>query len=322
MLPNGMLRKYFLCLSLISFIAFQACAKKKKEGDPGGAEIDRTSAGDVMTMAADEQNVMIKVSALDQPFFMWSSVYDPFGDISETALQGKIVIFERKGSKLFLFEDLTKGGVPYSLPLVPKLLAELPIVVESGEWITFDFNEGMKNLFIGSEGVSPDTVLPLLGSYIQKGYGKADSFYILQVLQHEPIYGEQTVTSYTQASYHFKPYRKNDGFEAKESIGLERVGYFTTRTLREEKTGREITYAEHWDIRNIPITYYVSMNTPSDYADAVKEGILYWNKVFGKEILKAELLSEPKSFFEPGYNIIQWLDWDSRASCYRLIPVT
>ena len=52
-------------------------------------------------------------------------------------------------------------------------------------------------------------------------------------------------------------------------------------------TGRVSTRIARFDISQ-PVVFYYSANTPPEYVEAVKDGILYWNTVFGREVVKAQ----------------------------------
>src|ERR1035438_3433219 len=50
--------------------------------------------------------------------------------------------------------------------------------------------------------------------------------------------------------------------------------------------GRVSARVDRFDMKQ-PLLFYYSANTPPEFVEAVKDGILYWNIVFGKEVVKA-----------------------------------
>ena len=63
--------------------------------------------------------------------------------------------------------------------------------------------------------------------------------------------------------------------------------FFETQPQLELTSGRQSVKMGRFDDAE-PIVFHYSANTPDEYEDAVKEGILYWNRAFGKEIVQAE----------------------------------
>ena len=65
------------------------------------------------------------------------------------------------------------------------------------------------------------------------------------------------------------------------------VRFFETPALLEPGTGRASAKIARFDLQE-PVVFYYSANTPEDYVEAVKDGILYWNRAFGKTVVRAE----------------------------------
>ena len=56
--------------------------------------------------------------------------------------------------------------------------------------------------------------------------------------------------------------------------------------------------------------------TPKEYKKAIKEGVLYWNKSFGEDVL--DVIDAPHGVSAPDFshNIIQWVDWKTAGFAY------
>ena len=63
-----------------------------------------------------------------------------------------------------------------------------------------------------------------------------------------------------------------------------------------------------------PITYYISAETPPEYHDAVKNGVLYWNKVLGDVYFAVADAPAGATAPDMNKNIIQWVTYDDGAA--------
>jgi len=102
------------------------------------------------------------------------------------------------------------------------------------------------------------------------------------------------------------------------------VRFFETYRQLELTTGRASAKIARFDVSK-PIQFYYSANTPSNYVDAVKEGILYWNRAFGTNIVRADKAPDGVTAPDARYNVIQWVPWDAAGFAYAdvlLDPLT
>ncbi|MFT6071198.1 MAG: hypothetical protein ACJAT2_001470 [Bacteriovoracaceae bacterium] len=267
--------------------------------------------------------ITLKEEALKQTFLL--SVAEISGPPTPTgrALANKIVFFEKKGGSLFMFESLD-GKLSTDSVETRVLLAEFPIVKDQNGYVTFDFKKGIKLVFQkGSYFVSdagPDTgdkVYRITDSYIKTVELRGKYIFIDQIVRVDvPASGTESLENFSrQLKYTLSTYTKNPNFKSKESNGQKKVGYFEVHPVIEAGTGKSTVNVMKFDI-NKPITYHVSSNVPAEYVDAVNEGILYWNRVFGKEVLKVATLPKDVSVHEPNFNIVQWLHWDTAGFAY------
>lgn len=91
--------------------------------------------------------------------------------------------------------------------------------------------------------------------------------------------------------------------------------FWETQPQIELSTGRQTVKMGRFD-ESEPIVFHYSANTPEEYEEAVKEGILYWNRAFGKDIVRAEKAPEGVTAPRAGHNVIQWVPWDSAGFAY------
>lgn len=238
------------------------------------------------------------------------------------AFASKIIFFERRGKSLSMFENVEGKMVTNSIT-TKKFLAEFPIISEDEKYLTVDFSKGMSSIVIkdgmysSDGGPSSENILLATSSFIDRVEQRDRYLFIDQFIQYQ-IPGTREFGDFN-LKYTFSSYVKNPNFESKRSIGFSRLGYFESHPLYDLSAGPD-DEASYTNILKFslekPIVYHISKNIPPEFKQAVVDGILYWNTVFGKEIVKVEELPQGVSVHEPGYNIVQWLDWDSAGFAY------
>lgn len=277
----------------------------------------------------DNYNLTLKKSALNHLFLMKTSMINNPPSPTGNPFASKVVFFKQSGPFIGMFEA-TSGKVVTSSVSTEILLAKFPIISQDAHTITFNFEEGMKTLFLkGSYYISRPGSDPTTES----SYQVLESFLNKVKLINKHIFIEQYLRIESPASktepasvapvhikYDFSTYTKNTNFMPTASPGFSNVGYFENHPVYPLDESGEIiestiTYIKKFDI-NKPVTYYLSSNTPKKWKKAVTDGVLYWNKAFGKEVLKVADLPSGVTIFEPGYNIVQWLDWDTAGFAY------
>ncbi|HTL12159.1 MAG TPA: zinc-dependent metalloprotease [Bdellovibrionota bacterium] len=275
---------------------------------------DTQSAG----LQVDQGKVLIQESALEKEFLLQANLTTQDMAPQFNGLRSRVVAFRKRGGSVYLMEA-TQGhtvepGVPTNL-----LLAEFPILSQTGGWLELDFNQGMSRLFVAGDWHAGDAEgTAYAGDYtaVKAEVSYLDSVRLtednrLLVRQVARLEGGTPV----EVRYELKPYRPTEGFEAVRSPGFDHMGFFEVAPQIDPATDAAVTYATKWDLRQ-PVTYAVSANTPADFKQAVKDGILYWNQVFGSERVK--VVDAPAGVTAPDsdYNVVQWLDFNSAGFAY------
>jgi hypothetical protein len=124
--------------------------------------------------------------------------------------------------------------------------------------------------------------------------------------------------------YSFSEVPLNNGYRPR--LADERVGYFLTAYKDfSDKTGREpfVRYINRWHLQKqipsaplsppvAPIVFWIENNVPLEYRDAIREGILVWNKAFEKagftEAIQVKQMPD-RAKWDPAdvrYNTIRW----------------
>lgn len=262
-----------------------------------------------------DYKLQLKQEAFGHTFLLNTAVIKGPPTPSGTAFANKLVYFKRRGGSVGLFERLD-GQLSVSRASLETevLLAEFPVIdnYEDGA-VLIDFNKGMK-LFYSKDGMvasdypqGGESAKPVAFSYVRDAYLKDRYFYISQVarVNNKP----------QEIRYSLSSYQPNKNFVPKKSNLNKSVGYFEIPKVITEGTGEETFYITKFDLSK-KITFYLTRNIPEDYYQAVTDGVLYWNKTYGKEVLEVKKLPVGVSIHEPGYNVVQWLDWDSAGFAY------
>lgn len=234
------------------------------------------------------------------------------------AMASKVVFFKKRGNSLFLFEVLDGKLTTTSLD-TKKFISEFPIVAEDDLTITVDFKAGMSTIFYKSGMGSSSKEIPIqvTHSFIDKVEHRGNYLFIDQFI-HYQIPGTSGNGDW-RVKFTFSSYEENKNFKPKKSSKLQKVGYFHAYPMldpeAEERDESSVVNILRFDPKK-QVTYYISDNVPSEYKEAVRDGILYWNKAFGREFLKVADLPKNIGVHEPGYNIVAWMDWKTAGFAY------
>ena len=285
--------------------------KKKGDGSSGGIFENTNQIG-------------IKISSLDKEFLLQGSlITKPFVRRFEN-LKSRVVAFKVIDNSLYMLEA-TKGHDLYAKVTKDIILAKFPIVERTANHLFFDFVEGMSDVFMASDWNAQDfsggaypsdqwSVAPVDTSFLKSAsFDEHNNLVVHQVAQLRSSASDKFPV---EVKYYITPYRENPDFKPSVSklSDFDKMGFFEV-TPQLKAGGESVVYASKFD-HNKPIVYAISSNTPEEYKEAIRSGVLYWNKAFGKEILK--VIDAPEGVEAPNfkYNIIQWVDWKGAGFAY------
>jgi hypothetical protein len=249
-----------------------------------------------------------------------SQVMAPLG----VSLQSRIVAFRQWGDKVYLLEATKGHTVTYDLPQT-LILTSFPVVKETEHDVTFDFNMGMTQIFGAADWHTSD----LEGGFFNPSYNavKTRNSVLTKVeTEDNRLRIDQLATLDVPSSngsvesapvlmrYYIAPYAPNPGFQPVRSPGFDRLGFFEIAPFVGDD-GQPVVLATKFDLSK-PIVYAISSNTPKEFREAVRSGILYYNKILGEG--KVQVVDAPAGVTapDPGYNIIQWINWDEGGFAY------
>ena len=281
---------------------------------------DNPAAGeneDKITVALDE-------ALLNQPLLFQASVSTYLNIDQFTGLKSRIVSFQDRGNQIILAEDMSSYTV-HRRPYEPAALVSFPIIDRSQGKVTIDFNKGFNKLFVYNDWYASD----FGGKYVSSTWDQADlrvSYLNKAERVDEAVVIEQ-IARLPQAPirvlYYFTPYQPDKEFDPTESSDFRNYGFFETSPIYREQ-GLPVTYATKFQHKN-GISYALSANTPVKWRDAVSDGILYWNKAFGEEVITVEIAPESVKAPDFRYNLVQWMEYETAAFAYadaQMDPLT
>lgn len=301
---------------------------------------------------ADLDEVVINKSALEKEFLLFGNMIPQTQEPTSHGMKGRVVAFRRSGNSVFMLEATQGHVVSTSLPAT-LILANFPIIAETADSLVIDFNRGMNEAFVdgdwyafdegGNTYVDSTASERIHTSFISSVAQVGNALEVRQIAQipeqaasqlqiqtgsnspsKDPakpqslslqlVPGQTNLNSY-EFRYYIEPYHPNPNYSPRESSDFSRVGFFTVNPQVEASSGRTTTRITTWDLSK-PVVYAVSANTPKEFHDAVKEGALYWNKVFGKEVVQVIDAPAGVTAPDPQYNVIQWVEDDSAGFAY------
>ena len=271
---------------------------------------------------ADGYQLAIPKAGFGQDYLFTASLIPQTRAATSTGLAGKIVRFELFPDGVDMYESTRGLVVTEDLP-ARRLLASFAIVRQDAEVVVIDFNKGMHRVFTqtwteggGLDVEERDRVLEVPESRVFEMRQEDGRVIIRQSVQLRSRQRDQDLEARYEARYFLSPY-KPGAFDGKEPslIDGRYTRFFETEGKIEPVTGRVSSRIARFDIRH-PVTFYYSANTPSNYVEAVKDGILYWNLAFGKQIVQADKAPEGATAPDAKYNIIQWVPWDNAGGAY------
>ncbi len=282
----------------------------------------------VALQPADDNYLGIPREAFGQKFLMSISVIPQSLAATSTGLAGKIVAFELFADGVDLFEDPEGLVVTDDLP-ARRLVASFPIIRKTDELVTIDFNKGMRRAFADiwysiSRNFNPfmgEETYEIPGARVFEVSETAGQLVIRQSAQVRSRQFSADMENRYEIRYFIKPYQPGD-YQGKEYSRRDDryVRFFETAARLEETTGRPTTRIARFDLKK-PLQFYYSSNTPKEYVEAVKGGIEYWNRAFGRKVIETGPAPEGVTAPAPGHNIIQWVPWDTAGFAYADILV-
>jgi hypothetical protein len=262
----------------------------------------------VLFSALAHASVLFEKADLEQKFLLQVSYEERTGSWQDfTTSRSRVVEFERQDDAVKMIEDPRDPGAS------PRPLATIPIRSETAHALRLDFNAGLDKLSNEEDRTGEDyygrveqpdaRFLPLVKRDIVRIF-RSDAMLVLEqhaLADHDPV----------SIYYYLSPYRPNAEFEPFELENLDHFGFY--ETYPQAVAGRTVLYATKFDSRK-PIVFALSAAIPAKHRDAVRDGVLYWNRVFGRDMIRVVAAPAAVTAPNPKYNVLQWVEHRSFAS--------
>jgi hypothetical protein len=271
--------------------------------------------------------------SLGKEFLLRASLIPQTVAPTSSGTLSRVVYFLRRDEQIFLMESSSGHVVTHDLPS-QLILARFPIIsstkLSAPGSFTIDFNRGMSRFFAANNWHASDRegtqynprsradALRMLNRFVVDATTHPDG--AVEFRQVAQLDFGTSLPSF-EMRYVLSPYVQNPGFESRENPKDNRLlMYFETSPRLELGTSpgqvRSTTNITRWDITKAPVRYTISSNTPPEFVQAVREGVLYWNRAFGQEILHAEVAPPHRTAPDKSLNIIQWVPNDMAGFAY------
>jgi len=280
---------------------------------------------------ADRFLIAIPKAGLGKDYLFTASLIPQERAATSKGLAAKIVRFELFPDGVDLYES-TKGLVVTEDLPARRLLATFPILRQDEQEVVIDFNKGMRRVFTQAwtsggelDLGDHDRVLDVPEGRVFEMRQDENRLVIRQSVQARNRQFDQNFEQRLEVRYFLSPYVPGAA-PAKEPSGpdMRYARFFETPGQIEPGSGRVSARIARFDLSK-PVIFHYSANTPKDYVEAVRDGILYWNRAFGKEVVQAQKAPEGVTAPDAKLNIIQWVPWDNAGFAYAdvlLDPLT
>lgn len=286
--------------------------------------------------------VKIQKSSLGRIFLLIASGVTGGSTPQWYDLKPQVVKFERSGGRIGLIGQ-NYNSIYEEIPS-DNLLQTFAIVAEDDSSITFDVADGFKSFVAQSpydvdsaRGLNNDltetsySAIPVSDSMVKDVKYDAENIEFTQRAKIQSmtiVPGEDKNKLNTETreesitmNVQIRPQDLEPKFKAKEYDSSRRVGFFVSKRSK-PKYSKEITnIISRWDLspEKGPVRIRISKSVPADYVQAVTEGALYWNLVFGRDVVKVETGVDPKEATPQNRSImIRWIEWLDAGAAYAI----
>lgn len=267
-------------------------------------------------------DISIEKSALDKEFLLHTQIIQQPSVPMFSNLKSRVVAFKLVDDSLYMLEANKGHQVTKDLPQT-LILARFPVIEQTETSVTFDFNQGMNEVIMagdwrGHRGQYKYDVISIENklTYIEQAYvDSKNNLVIRQLGRLSALTSSGLENTPVEMKYYLTPYVPSENFQPTLApVNMDKKGFFEIAPQYDDK-GYVKNYASKHNM-NKPIVYAVSSNTPKEFVDAVKQGALYWNRYFDKNVIEVVTAPEGRVAPDSEYNIIQWVPWEAAGFAY------
>lgn len=259
--------------------------------------------------ALSVRSATLRKADLGQRFLLQVSYEQRSGRQDFRTSRSRIVTFRRDGALLHMLDVTDRQGDARA-----NDLAAIPIRGETHEALEVDLNAGFDTIHRDEDRTGEDY------------YGRVDrhddtEFHLLDRTAMSLSYHDETLVFDQDARtddgeqvvvhYYLGRYRPPADFQPFEMRNLRRFGFY--ETYPQWRNGRWMLYAMKFDAHE-PIVFALSSAIPMRRRAAVRDGVLYWNRAFGRSVMRVIDAPPGVEAPSPDYNMIQWVTSGDFAS--------
>jgi hypothetical protein len=339
----------FLGTSAVTLAVLSGCAKSSTSNDPAPVTPASPLIGQSITTAPainkTPGKMVLQKSALMKAFLLRAQMKQSTNTTTWNDLKPLVVSFQKDGNQLGLFA--VNSLQSYDVVDSSKLVATFPVLSEDDQSLTFEWTGGFKILFdapydspedatvlANQQGGNTAAVQTSNSFVTEAGSIKGNIFHVREsntivvtdlrpksdaekAQNPDPTPVFETETQSIVVDYRLAPYIPNPSFVKKAADPFRKFGFFTVSVGIDSQSTTAQPLAAHWDMSpgRGPIVYKISKYFPSNIAQAVKEGVEYWNLAMGEGSVKVVTGVDPEGDFDDRSVMINWLPWtDAGAS--------
>jgi hypothetical protein len=215
--------------------------------------------------------------------------------------RSRIVAFRRDGDVLQMLDATHDAGTAS-----PEILAKIPIRLETDSSLVLDLNVAFDSVSTEEDRTGEDyygRIETHEGSEIRLFEREAVSVTIHGATL---VFDQAARTDDNQpilVHYYLSRYEPPSDFRPFEMKNLRRFGFY--ETYPQMQSGRWVLYAMKFD-EHQPIVFALSSTIPEYRRAAVRDGVLYWNRALGRDMVR--VVDAPPGVRAPHseYNVVQW----------------
>ncbi|MBV2168214.1 MAG: zinc-dependent metalloprotease [Bdellovibrio sp.] len=333
-------RHIFVGSVLLSSLLLSACTKEtviEKQAPANMLESFNKSPSSACSLASC---ITIQKESLGKIFLLIASGKTAGSTPQWYDLKPLVVSFEKSGNKVALLGE--NYNSIYEEIRTVNLIQTFDVVSEDEKSVTFDWGQGLKTFVIqssydvdGARGKNNDLTegsfssLPVTDSFVRNIKFDEKNIELEQVskVRSDAVKpgGDKSLNVETREetlamNIQIRSYNLSSEFSKKEYDKSRRVGFFVTKVAKKGYSQDLTNLITKWDLSSSkgPIVVRISSAVPVDYVEAVKEGALYWNKVFGKEVIVTKTGVDPQAGPEDRSIFIRWIPWLDSGAAYAI----
>ncbi len=327
-------------LALGALLSLSACTPKDSSSEKQAPANMTQSFSAALPAECDKAScIRIQKKSLGKIFLMMVSGKTAGSTPQWYDVKPLVVSFERSGPQLALLAQ--NYNTIYSEIKTEHLISNFKIVTEDADSITFDWGRGLDSVIVqspyqidsprgGDQALTESSYpsFPIISSYVRNIKFDDKNIELEQIskLRADKIKKSgddvelETREESLSMNIQIRSYNLGPAFKAKEYDASRRVGFFVTKSARPQMSTETTNLITKFDIDPAkgPITVRVSASVPTEYLEAVKEGVLYWNLVFGRDVLVVKTNVDPQAGPEDRSIMIRWLPWLDAGAAYAM----